>query len=148
MAEAIPFRMVPGITSGVGGLGYAGIPATHRDMGHAVTFVTGHMAGGSVPSNLDWEAISKGAPTIVLYMAMKHIGTIADRFMAAGRTADDPVAVISKATTPNQRVLESTLGAVASDIEKHGLKPPSLIVVGEVVRLRSDLNWLEAFSHL
>ncbi|TNE56634.1 MAG: uroporphyrinogen-III C-methyltransferase [Alphaproteobacteria bacterium] len=146
IAEGIPFRMVPGITSGVGGLGYAGIPATHRDMGHAVTFLTGHMAGGSVPANLDWAAIAKGSPTIVLYMAMKHVGTIAGHFMAAGRAANEPVAVISKATTPEQKVLETTLAEVASDIEKEGMKPPALIVIGKVVSLRKELDWLTRFA--
>jgi uroporphyrin-III C-methyltransferase len=143
----IPFRMVPGITSGIGGLGYAGIPSTHRDLGHSVTFVTGHMAGGSVPANLDWQAIAKGSPTIVLYMAMKHIGVIAEKFMSAVRPKDDPVAVINKATTPDQRVLETTLANCDQDIETSGIKPPSLIVVGEVVRLRKDLDWLNAFNH-
>jgi uroporphyrin-III C-methyltransferase len=68
-AAGISFRIVPGVTAGIGGLAYAGIPATHRDLGHAVTFVTGHMSGGAVPDAMDWEALAKSSPTIVLYMS-------------------------------------------------------------------------------
>lgn len=138
----IPFRIVPGVTAGVGGLAYAGIPATHRDLGHAITFVTGHMAGGKVPDAVDWAALAKASPTIVLYMSMKHMGLIAELLIEGGRPNDDPVAVISNATTPQQKVLETTLELCAEDIAKAGLEPPSLIVIGQVVRLRAKLDWL------
>ena len=74
----VPFRIVPGISAGIGGLAYAGIPVTHRDSNHAVTFVTGHDASGAVPDGVDWDAIAKGSPVIVIYMALKHIEPIAD----------------------------------------------------------------------
>src|SRR4051812_7295932 len=89
----IPFRIVPGITAGIGGLAYAGIPVTHRDIASAVTFVTGHDRSGTVPETVDWAAIARGSPVIVLYMAMKHLGRIAGRLIAAGRAPAEPVAI-------------------------------------------------------
>src|SRR5205814_3463610 len=104
LAEAgIPFRIVPGITAGIGGLAYAGIPVTHRDINSAVTFVTGHSSDGMVPDGVDWEAIARGSPVIVLYMGLRHIAAIATRLIAAGRAPQEPVAIVSKATTPAQR---------------------------------------------
>ena len=85
-AAGIPFRIVPGITAGIGGLAYAGIPVTHRDTNAAVTFVTGHNSGGAVPDGLDWDALARGAPVIVIYMALKHLGIIAERLIAGGRS--------------------------------------------------------------
>ncbi|MFQ5984028.1 MAG: uroporphyrinogen-III C-methyltransferase [Alphaproteobacteria bacterium] len=142
----VPFRIVPGITAGVGGPAYAGIPATHRDVNAAVTFVTGHVAGGTVPEALDWEALSRGAPVLVLYMALKHLRSIAARLVAAGRDPGMPVAVISKATTPEQKVLETTLSSCAVDAEAARVDPPAVVVVGEVVRLRAALDWLGALD--
>lgn len=142
----IPFRLVPGVTAGVGGLGYAGIPVTHRDVNHAVTFVTGHMAGGDVPEHLDWPSIARGSPVIVLYMALSHLGRIADLLVANGRRADEPVALVRNATLADQQVLETTLGAAAADVERSGFKAPAIIVIGEVVRLREGLDWLGALE--
>ncbi|MBI3707829.1 MAG: uroporphyrinogen-III C-methyltransferase [Proteobacteria bacterium] len=146
VAAGIPFRLVPGITAGIGGLAYAGIPATHRDTNHAVTFVTGHGTSGDVPDGLDWPALARGSPVLVLYMALKHLATITAMLRAAGRPADEPVAVISRATTPDQRVLESTLAAAAADVIRHGIEPPAIVVVGKVVRLRAGLDWLGALA--
>ncbi len=142
----VPFRIVPGITAGIGGLAYAGIPVTHRDCNHAVTFLTGHDAGGAVPDGLDWNAIAKGSPVIVIYMALKHIEPIAARLVAGGRAPAEPVAVVSKATGADQRVLESTLGGCAADVAASGIEPPAIVVVGEVVRLRAALDWLGALD--
>jgi uroporphyrin-III C-methyltransferase len=142
----VPFRIVPGISAGIGGLAYAGIPVTHRDVNSAVAFVTGHDATGEVPDSVDWAALAKGAPVIVLYMALKHIARIAERLTAGGRGADTPVAVISKATTAEQQVLETTLGRCAAEVEASGIEPPAMVVVGEVVRLRAALDWLGAIG--
>ena len=144
VASGVPFRVVPGITAGIGGLAYAGIPVTHRDTNHAVTFVTGHDATGDMTGGLDWDALARGSPVLVLYMAMKHLRRITDRLMEAGRSADEPVAVIVSACTPAQQVLETTLGRAADDTAAAGLKPPAVVVVGEVVRLRAALDWLGA----
>lgn len=142
-AHNIPFRVIPGISSGVGGLAYAGIPLTHRDTNSAVTFLTGHDATGEVP-NVDWEHIAKGSPVIVLYMALKHIQIICDRLIEFGRSPEDSVAVIFKATTEEQKVVVTDLKNAARDVTASGLKPPALIVIGEVVKLRPQLDW---FSH-
>jgi len=140
-AAGIPFRIVPGITAGIGGLAYAGIPATHRDANSAVAFVTGHASTGDLPDGIDWEALARGAPVLVLYMAVKHFARIAERLMAAGRSGDEPVAAISKATTPQQRTVETVLRHAAADIAAAALEPPAIIVVGPVVALRPRLDW-------
>jgi len=137
----VKFRLVPGITAGVAGLAYAGIPATHRESNAAVAFVTGHTAGGDVPDDLDWQGLAKGVPVIVFYMALGHMREIAGRLMTAGRDGGEPVAVISKATTAEQRVLVSTLAVCAADVAEAQIEPPALMVVGEVVRLRASLDW-------
>jgi uroporphyrin-III C-methyltransferase len=142
----VPFRIVPGISAGIGGLAYAGIPVTHRDCNHAVTFLTGHDAGGAVPDGVDWNAIAKGSPVIVVYMALKHIAQIAARLIAGGRSPHEPVAIVSKATGADQRVLESTLATCAADAESSGIEPPAIVVIGEVVRLRAALDWLGALD--
>ena len=146
VAAKIPFRVIPGVTAGTGGLAYAGIPVTHRETNQAVTFVTGHSAAGEVPEGMDWNAIGKGSPVIVLYMAMKHFGIIAERFMEAGRKATDPVAIVSNASTPDQRVLETTLGNAARAAAEAGMAAPAIICIGEVVRLRQGLDWLGALT--
>lgn len=142
----VPFRVVPGISAGIGGLAYAGIPVTHRDCNHAVTFITGHDASGIMPEAVDWASIARGSPAIVLYMALKHIDQISIRLMQEGRAASEPVAVVSKATSSEQRVLETTLGACAADIAASGMEPPAIVVVGEIVRLRAALDWLGAID--
>jgi uroporphyrin-III C-methyltransferase len=140
----IPFRIVPGISAGIGGLAYAGIPVTHRDINQSVTFLTGHDQSGLTPSSIDWAGVARGAPVIVMYMALKHMAQIAEALLAAGRATGEPVAVISSATTEKQRVLETTLGKAAADIESRSIEPPAIVVVGEVVRMRAALDWLGA----
>lgn len=142
----IPFRVIPGISAGIGGLSHAGIPLTHRHVNSAVTFVTGHGATGQVPDGLDWAAIARGSPAIVLYMALSHLGEIAARLMAAGRSGDEPVAVVARATTPAERVLETTLARAAQAVQDAGIEPPALVVIGEVVRLRAGLDWVGALA--
>ena len=144
VAAGIPFRIVPGITAGIGGLAYAGIPVTHRATNSAVTFVTGHNSDGTVPDGLDWDAIARGAPVLVLYMALKHLPNIVERLIAAGRTPDEAIAIVSRAATPAQRVLVSTLGGVVA--ASAGCETPAIIVVGEVVRLRTGLDWIGALG--
>jgi len=146
VAAGIPFRVVPGITAGIGGLAYAGIPATHRDTNEAVTFITGHNVAGDLPDGLDWTALARGAPVLVFYMALKHLPRIRDRLIAAGRPANEAVAVVSRAATEAQHVLVSTLAALVEDTERAGIEPPAIVVVGPVVRLRAGLDWLGALS--
>ncbi len=144
--HGVPFRIVPGITAGIGGLAYAGIAATHRGINQSVTFLTGHDATGLVPDRIDWEGVARGAPVIVMYMAMKHIGGIAQKLIAAGRSPDEPVAFVCNASLPGQTVLETTLSRAAADVVAADLRPPAIVVVGEAVRLRAGLDWMSALE--
>lgn len=137
----IPFRIIPGISAGIGGLGYAGIPVTHRDVNQSVTFVTGHDQSGATPTSLDWAAISRGSQVLVIYMGMKHIAQIAGALLKAGRDPADPVAVVADATLESQQVLETTLGRVVDDLEQSDLTPPAIICVGRSVLMRQVLDW-------
>ena len=112
------------------------------DVNQAVTFLTGHDQNGVTPDGMDWTAIARGAPVIVMYMAMKHLDQIAARLIAGGRPASEPVAVVTDASLPDQRVLETTLGEVATAVERSGLQPPAIVCVGGVVALRGALDWL------
>jgi len=141
IAAGIATRIIPGITAGIGGLAYAGIPVTHREVNQAVTFVTGHDATGETPVSVDWTAIAQGSQMIVIYMGMKHVGQIAAKLIAAGRSPDEPAAVVVSATTPQQRVLDTTLGGMEADIAASGLEPPAILCIGEGVRLRHGLDW-------
>ena len=142
----VPFRIIPGITAGIGGLAYAGIPATHRDCNQAVTFLTGHDQTGLTPDAINWDGIAKGSPVIVMYMAMKHLETIAGKLIAGGRSVDEPVGIVCNASLAGQQVLETTLGRCHVEAGAAGLEPPAIVCVGEVVRLRSGLDWLGALS--
>jgi uroporphyrin-III C-methyltransferase len=146
VAARVPFRFVPGISAGLGGLAYAGIPLTHRETNSAVTFITGHDASGEVPDGVDWAGLARSSPALVVYMALKHLARIARLLQEGGRAADTPVAIVSKATLPEQRVVETTLGSCVADAEAAGLEPPALLVVGEVVRMRAGLDWLGALA--
>jgi uroporphyrin-III C-methyltransferase len=134
----VKFRIVPGISAGLGGLAYAGIPVTHRDTNHAVIFLTGHDETGDLPQSVDWAAIANAAPVIVMFMAVKHLGAIAEKLLAAGRDRADRVAVVSHAALPAQQVVESTLGEAAT---LTGLDTPAIIVLGPVSAYRDILDW-------
>ena len=139
----VPFRIVPGITAGIGGLAYAGIPLTHRDTNHVVTFLTGHGVDGKLPK-LDWAAIARGSPTIVLYMARKFAGEIAAKLMAAGRDASEPAAVVSNASFADQNVRVTTLAELGRAAAESAA--PAILIIGENVKLRAGLDWLGALA--
>lgn len=145
LAEAgVKFRVVPGITAAIGGLAYAGIPVTYREANSSVTLLTGHDMTGEVPEDFDWPGLARSSQVLVFYMALKHLDEIARRLIAYGRSADEPVALVAKATTPDHFVIETTLaeaGRAAAAIE-----PPAIVVVGEVVRLREALSWFDPSS--
>jgi uroporphyrin-III C-methyltransferase len=139
----IPFRIVPGITAAIGGFAYAGIPLTHRGMNSAVTLITGHNSDGAIPgeedSAPDWAALAQGSPVIVLYMALRHLGDIAARLMAAGREPNESVAIVSKATTAAQRVVMTSLAEAGG--AAIGVEGPAIIVIGAVAELHQALDW-------
>lgn len=134
----VPFRIVPGISAGLGGLAYAGIPVTHRDTNQAVIFLTGHDESGAVPHGVDWAAIANAAPVIVMFMAVRHLGAIADRLMAAGRDGGDRLAIVSHAATPGQTVLETTLAEAGKLVD---VPTPAIVVLGPVSAYRQSLDW-------
>ena len=139
--HGIPIRIIPGISAGIGGLAYAGIPVTHRDVNQSVTFVTGHDQSGNATQSLDWGAIAKGSQVIVIYMGMKHAAHISRQLIEGGRAPNEPVAVVTAATTADQNVVETTLGTLEADIASSGIAPPAIICVGHAVRMRDVLNW-------
>lgn len=142
LAEArIPFRVVPGITAGVGGLAYAGMPATHRDTNHAVIFLTGHDATGKMPANVNWAAVAKATPVIVMYMAVKNLSEIAAALMAGGRAGTDAVTIISNASLPHQEVRATTLAAAGEFVRSNDPPTPAIVVVGPAADWRSLLSW-------
>lgn len=135
MAAGIPLKVIPGITAGIGGLAYAGLPVTHRDTNQAVTFVTGHDRKGQVPDH-DWNALSRGAGVLVIYMGVSRAGVIAERLLDAGRDASTPCAVVMQAACAGQQVLETRLGTLESDLQKAKITPPALLVIGRGVLIR------------
>lgn len=142
LADArIPFRVVPGVTAGVGGLAYAGIPTTARDCNSSIAFVTGHGQDGTVPEGFDWDGLARGAQVLVFYMALRQLDKVVEHLLAAGRKPDEPVAIVSKAATPRQKVLESTLATIVADLAGQPMEPPAMLVVGGVVALRARLDW-------
>lgn len=141
--SGVPFRIVPGITAGIGGLSYAGIPVTHRDTNHAVTFLTGHGADGKLPK-LDWDALAKASPTLVIYMGRKYAGEIAAKLMGAGRRASEPAALVSNASAREQNVVVTTLGQLGDAPTAEAA--PTIIVIGENVTLRAGMDWMGALE--
>jgi uroporphyrin-III C-methyltransferase len=137
-AAGVPFRIVPGITSGLAGLAYASIPVTTRDSNHAVILATGHFATGN-ERGLDWTAVARTGLPIVLYMGMTHLEEIAAALIGGGTAPDCPVAVISNATTARQQVLLTSLADAKNDVDKHGFAAPAIVAIGSIVRLRAAL---------
>ncbi len=138
----IQLRIVPGISAGIGGLAYAGIPVTHRDVNQSVTFLSGHDRTGLMPSAIDWAAVSKGSQVIVMYMAIKHMPDICEKLIAAGRDPNEPVAVVNNATKADMQVLETTLKSAPKDIIASGIGAPAIVCIGRVALMRQCLDWV------
>jgi uroporphyrin-III C-methyltransferase/precorrin-2 dehydrogenase/sirohydrochlorin ferrochelatase len=139
--EGIPFQIVPGITAASGCSSYAGIPLTHRDYAQSCVFVTGHLKDGSV--DLNWKALAHTNQTVVFYMGLHGAPTLCREMVAHGLPASTPVALVEQGTTPQQRVFTATLDTLLEVIAKQDIKPPTLIIVGEVVTLHDKLKWVE-----
>ncbi len=137
----VPFRVVPGITAGIGGLAYAGIPLTTRETNDSVVFITGHDQTGGMSTRVKWEELARTVPVLVIYMPMKSLGRIAEKMIAGGRSPSESCAIVSRASTPHQRVLVTTLERAAVDAAESDLPAPSLFVVGPNVDYRCWTNW-------
>ncbi|MEH1101712.1 uroporphyrinogen-III C-methyltransferase [Micromonospora sp. CPCC 205561] len=132
-AAGVPVTVVPGVTSSIAAPAVAGIPVTHRGVAHEFTVVSGHVAPDSPASLVRWDALAGLRGTLVVLMGLKNLAAITATLLAHGRPAETPAAVVQEATTGAQRVLRSTLGAVAADVVAAGLRPPAVVVVGDVV---------------
>ncbi len=144
--EDIPFEVVPGVTSATAAATYAGIPITHRGYTASVAFVTGHEDPNKKQSNIAWDKLATGAGTIVIYMGIKNLPIITQKLIENGRAPDTPVAVVRWASTPKQHSVEGTLDTITDVVKDAGIKPPALIIVGEVVKLREKIDWFEKRS--
>lgn len=139
----IPFEIIPGVTSAIAAPAYAGIPLTHRKFTSTIAFVTGHEDPSKAESNIDWAALAKGIGTIVFLMGVKNLHHITDRLMHHGMSPDTPVALVRWGTTPKQTTVSGTLDTIVERTKAAGLKPPAIIVVGHVVKLREKMRWFE-----
>jgi uroporphyrinogen III methyltransferase/synthase len=139
----VPFEVVPGVTSATAAATYAGIPITHRDYTATVAFITGHEDPTKPTSNIDWAKIATGIGTIVVYMGIKNLPSIVKNLIDNGRDSQTPVAVVRWASTPEQRSVVGTLETIADIVKEADIRPPALIVIGEVVNLRSTIDWFE-----
>jgi uroporphyrinogen III methyltransferase/synthase len=138
----IPFEVVPGVTAGIAGPAYAGIPVTQRGMAAAVAFVTGHEDPAKRETQIDWPALARFPGTLVFYMGVRALPRIAEQLVAGGRAAEEPVAVVERGTLPDQRTVHGTLADIAQRAAEAGVKPPSVTVVGPVAALGEELAWL------
>jgi uroporphyrinogen-III C-methyltransferase (EC 2.1.1.107)/precorrin-2 dehydrogenase (EC 1.3.1.76) len=138
----IPFQVVPGITAASGCSAYSGIPLTHRDYSQSCRFVTGHLKDGSM--NLPWDELAVEQQTIVFYMALVGARHLSEQLISHGMRGDMPVALVEKGTTPDHQVYVTTLAGLPDLVENTTIHAPTLIIVGEVVKLREKLNWFDA----
>jgi len=139
--EQIPFQVVPGITAASGCASYTGIPLTHRDYAQSVTFVTGHLKDNTI--NLNWQQLAQPHQTVVFYMGLVGLPVIVDRLISHGVSPQMPVALIQQGTTHKQRVYSGTLSDIVARVQRDPPQPPTLVIVGEVVKLRERFNWFQ-----
>jgi len=143
--QGVPFQVVPGITAAAGCASYSGIPLTHRDYAQSVTFVTGNLKDGTV--NLNWNQLSQPKQTVVFYMGLQGLPIIFSKLVEHGVSPDMPAALIQQGTTHQQKVITGTLDTLPEIVEREKPKPPTLIIVGEVVDLQKKLSWFKSPEH-
>jgi uroporphyrinogen III methyltransferase/synthase len=143
-AAGISFEVVPGVSAAVAVPAYAGIPVTHRGLASLVTFITGHEDPTKPESDIPWDILAKTQGTLVFLMGVKNLAENCRRLMTGGRPADTPAAVVQSGTLPTQRTVTGVLGDIAEKASKAGIRPPAVLVVGEVAGLRDRLAWWEA----
>ena len=142
-AAGVPFEVVPGVGSAIAAPAYAGIPATHRELASSFVVVTGHEDTSKTGSTIDWEAIARGPDTIACLMARRTLAAVCERLIEHGRPADTPAALVERGTTPQQRVVEASLAQLPAAADAAGLAAPAVLIVGQVVSLRTKLRWFD-----
>jgi len=147
VGAGVPFEVVPGICAAVGVSAYAGIPVTQRGYASSLYLVTAHLSSKGAELNINWEQLARAGDTLCIYMGMRILPEIAEQLQQHGCAPDTPVAVVQWGTHPEQRTVTGTLRDIAEKVSKAGLSRPGLIIVGEVVRLREQLNWFERDAH-
>jgi len=143
MRDGVAFEIVPAVTAALASAAYAGIPLTHREYSSSVCFLTGHEDPDKHEMHVDFEAFSKVGGTLCIYMGMGHLGEIAAKLMAGGRSPATPVGIVQWASTPRQRSLRTTLKEAAADKETAGLSSPAVVIVGEVAPMMERISWFE-----
>ncbi|MDR1992484.1 MAG: uroporphyrinogen-III C-methyltransferase [Nitrososphaerota archaeon] len=141
-AEGIEFEYVPGISSSVAAPAYAGIPLTHRDYAASVAIITGHRAGDA-EKPINWIKIAHAVDTVVILMGVESLRGIVEKLLSGGIDPQKPVAMVESGTLPQQRTLIATLGTILKEAQDHDLKPPSVIVIGDVAKLGRKLSWFK-----
>jgi uroporphyrin-III C-methyltransferase/precorrin-2 dehydrogenase/sirohydrochlorin ferrochelatase len=141
MQEGVRFQVVPGITAAAGCASYAGIPLTHRDYVQSCTFVTGHLKDGS--TDLNWDALAHPGQTVVFYMGLHGVEAICKGLIEHGLSEKTPAALVEKGTRPDQKVHIGDLTSLPDIVKNNDIKPPTLIIVGDVVKLHEKLSWYE-----
>ncbi len=141
MENGVDFQVVPGITAAAGCAAYAGIPLTHRDYSQSVTFVTGHRKEDG--DQLNWPALAAPQQTVVFYMGLHCVETLCTQLIAHGRDAKTPAALVEKGTQPDQKIYIGELGTLPDLVKQQDVKPPTLIIVGEVVEMHKKLKWFQ-----
>ena len=139
----IPFEVVPGVSSAVAVPAFAGIPVTHRGVASSFTVVTGHKASDKGEPSIAWDKLATGTDTLVILMGIGNLANVVDQLIKNNRHPSTPVAVITQGTTPDQRCVTGTLRDIVERVKSEDLRPPSVIVVGDVVNLRDHLHWFE-----
>ena len=140
MRNEVPFEVVPGITAGIAASAYAGIPVTHRFLSRSFAFITGHQAG-DLAAEHQWSHLAKGVDTLCVYMGVSHLSTIINQLIQNGKSPQTPIALIQWGTLSDQRTVVGTLETIEERVKAAGVSNPSMIVIGEVVRLHKELNW-------
>jgi len=143
IGSGIPFEVIPGVTAASGAAAFSGIPLTHREVARTCVFATGHFHDGSC--DLDWTALARPNQTVVIYMGIGALPVISAQLVAHGLPDNTPAAAVRHATLPTQRTIVGTLADLPGKVSAAGLKPPALLIIGEVVNLREQLNWFEGF---
>lgn len=138
----VPFEVVPGITSGIAASAYAGIPVTHRNVSKSFAFITGHQAG-DVAADHQWYHLANGVDTLCIYMGVSHLPTIIQQLIESGKSPDTPIALVHWGTLSDQQTVVGTLENIEDRVKEAAISNPSMIVIGEVVKLHNRLNWFQ-----